>query len=192
VVLIRTEEVWKTYGVDTARQVDAVRNVSVTIDKGTITAFAGPSGSGKTTLLSLIGLLSRPSRGRVFLDEQEVSQYSEVYRTKMRRDEIGFIFQAQYLIPQLTAVENVALPKICTDISRDEAEEQAKVKLIEIGLEQRLEIKEIQKLSNATKSEVLRISMMIKKSQHKRRLPLIPKIGLRTPGIDWRIPTQEG
>jgi putative ABC transport system ATP-binding protein len=140
-VTIRTEEVWKTYGVDTPRQVDAVRDVSVAIERGTITAFGGPSGSGKTTLLSLIGLLTRPSRGKVFLNEQEVSHYSEVFRTRMRREEIGFIFQAQYLIPQLTAVENVALPKVCTDISRDEAEEQAKVKLIEVGLEQRLDFR---------------------------------------------------
>jgi putative ABC transport system ATP-binding protein len=141
VVAIRTEDVWKTYGANTPRQVDAVRGVSVTIERGTITAFAGPSGSGKTTLLSLIGLLTRSSRGKVFLDDQEVSQYSEVFRTRMRRDEIGFIFQANYLIPQLTAVENVALPKLSTDTSRADAEDQARVKLIEVGLEQRLDFR---------------------------------------------------
>ncbi len=138
---IRTEDVWKTYGMNTRRQVDAVRDVSVTIEAGSITAFGGPSGSGKTTLLSLIGLLTRPSRGKVFLGDNEVSQFSEVFRTKMRRDEIGFIFQAQYLIPQLTAVENVALPKLCTDVSRDDAENLARTKLIEVGLEQRLDFR---------------------------------------------------
>lgn len=138
---IRTEDVWKTYGMNTHRQVDAVRDVSVTIEEGSITAFGGPSGSGKTTLLSLIGLLTRPSRGKVFLGDHEVSQFSEVFRTKMRRDEIGFIFQAQYLIPQLTAVENVALPKLCTDVSRDDAEDLARSKLIEVGLEHRLDFR---------------------------------------------------
>lgn len=138
---IRTEDVWKTYGMNTRRQVDAVRDVSVTIEAGSITAFGGPSGSGKTTLLSLIGLLTRPSKGKVFLGDHEVSQFSEVFRTKMRRDEIGFIFQAQYLIPQLTAVENVALPKLCTDVSRDDAEDLARTKLIEVGLEQRLDFR---------------------------------------------------
>ena len=138
---IRTEEVSKTYGVNTPRQVNAVRKVSITIEEGTITAFGGPSGSGKTTLLSLIGLLTRPSEGKVFLGDHEVSQFSEVFRTKMRRDEIGFIFQTQYLIPQLTAVENVALPKLCTDISRDDAEKLARGKLIEVGLEQRLDFR---------------------------------------------------
>jgi putative ABC transport system ATP-binding protein len=141
VTAIRTEEVWKTYGGNTPRQVDAVRNVSVTIEEGSITAFGGPSGSGKTTLLSLIGLLTRPSKGKVYLRDSEVSKFSEVFRTKMRRDEIGFVFQAQYLIPQLTAVENVALPKLCTDISRDDAEKLAENKLIEVGLEHRLDFR---------------------------------------------------
>lgn len=140
-VAIRTDEVWKSYGVNTLRQVDAVRNVSVIVEEGAVTAFGGPSGSGKTTLLSLIGLLTRPSKGKVFLGDHEVSQFSEVYRTKMRREEIGFVFQAQYLLPQLTAVENVALPKICTNVSRDDAEDLARIRLIDVGLEQRLDFK---------------------------------------------------
>jgi putative ABC transport system ATP-binding protein len=139
--VVRTKDVWKTYGYDTPRQVDAVRDISVTIEKGTITAFGGPSGSGKSTLLSLIGLLTRPTYGQVFLGDCEVSQFSEVFRTKMRRDEIGFIFQAQYLIPQLTAVENVALPKLCTDTSRDEAEVLARDRLTSMGLEHRLDFR---------------------------------------------------
>ena len=139
--LIETEAVWKSYGVNTPRQVDAVRNVSVVIEEGTITALGGPSGSGKTTLLSLIGLLTRPSRGKIYLGSQEVSQFSEVFRTKMRREDIGFIFQAQYLIPQLTAVENVAIPKLCTDTSREEAEQAARERLTALGLEHRLDFR---------------------------------------------------
>ena len=138
---IRTENVWKTYGIDTPRQVEAVKDISVSIEEGTITAFGGPSGSGKTTLLSLIGLLTRPSRGKIIIRDNEVSQFSEVFRTKLRRDEIGFIFQAQYLIPQLTAIENVALPKLCTDISRKKAEEIARDRLIEVGLEHRIDFR---------------------------------------------------
>ncbi|MGD9397415.1 MAG: ABC transporter ATP-binding protein [Candidatus Thorarchaeota archaeon] len=139
--VIRTVDVWKTYGADTPRQVDAVKSVSVEIEEGSVTAIGGPSGSGKSTLLSLIGLLTRPSKGKVFLGDNEVSQFSEVFRTKMRREEIGFIFQAQYLIPQLTAIENVALPKLCTNTSRIEAEEQARRKLIDVGLEHRLDFR---------------------------------------------------
>jgi ABC-type lipoprotein export system ATPase subunit len=139
--VIRTVEVWKTYGANTPRQVDAVKSVSVEIEEGFVTAIGGPSGSGKSTLLSLIGLLTRPSKGKVFLDDNDVSQFSEVFRTKMRREEIGFIFQAQYLIPQLTAIENVALPKLCTNTSRTEAEDQARRKLIDVGLEHRLDFR---------------------------------------------------
>jgi ABC-type lipoprotein export system ATPase subunit len=139
--VIRTVDVWKTYGVNTPRQVDAVKSVSVEIEEASVTAIGGPSGSGKSTLLSLIGLLTRPSKGKVFLGDNEVSQFSEVFRTKMRREEIGFIFQAQYLIPQLTAIENVALPKLCTNTSRTEAEDQARRKLIDVGLEHRLDFR---------------------------------------------------
>ena len=138
---IRTENVWKTYNPGTPRQVDAVRNITIEIEEGTIAALGGPSGSGKSTALSLIGLLTRPSKGKVFLANDEVSGLSEVFRTKMRRDTIGFIFQTQYLIPQLTATENVALPLLCTDISRSEAERIARKRLISVDMEHRLDFR---------------------------------------------------
>jgi len=138
---IRTENVWKTYNLGTPRQVDAVRDVTIEIEEGTIAALGGPSGSGKSTALSLIGLLTRPSKGKVFLGNEEVSGLSEVFRTKMRRDTIGFIFQTQYLIPQLTATENVALPLLCTDISRTDAEEIAKERLLSVDMEHRLDFR---------------------------------------------------
>ena len=138
---IRTENVWKTYHLGSPRQVDAVRDISIEIEEGTIAALGGPSGSGKSTALSLIGLLTRPSQGKVYLGTEEVSRLSEVFRTKMRRDTIGFIFQTQYLIPQLTATENVALPLLCTDISRSKAEEIAKERLISVDMEHRLDFR---------------------------------------------------
>ena len=64
--------------------------------------------------------------------------------------------------------------------------------MILYGLEQKLDVDEIQKMADVTKSDVERIRQMRKKSQHKRRTPLIPKVGLRTPGLDWRVPVQEG
>lgn len=138
-VAIRTESVWKTYNPGTPRQVDALREVNIEIKEGTITALGGPSGSGKSTALSLVGLLTRPSKGKIFLGTKEVSSLSEVFRTRIRRDSIGFIFQAQYLIPQLTSTENVALPLLCTDISRSEAESLAREKLTSLGMDHRLD-----------------------------------------------------
>lgn len=139
--VIKTENVWKTYNQGTPRQVDAVKDFTIEIEEGTIAALGGPSGSGKSTALSLIGLLTRPSKGKVFLGTDEVSGLSEVFRTKMRRDTIGFIFQTQYLIPQLTAIENVALPLLCTDISRSEAERIASERLTSVDMGHRLDFK---------------------------------------------------
>ena len=139
--IIRTEGVWKTYGQGSPREVNAVRDISIDIVKGEITALGGPSGSGKTTILSLLGLLTKPTKGSVYLEERELSSLSEVYRTKVRRERIGFIFQAQYLIPQLTSVENVALPKLCTDMSRADAESLAKEQLTSLGMENRLDFR---------------------------------------------------
>lgn len=140
-VAIRTEGIWKTYNPGSPRQVDALRDVTLEIEEGTIAALGGPSGSGKSTALSLIGLLTRPSKGKVFLGNKEVSGLSEVFRTRIRRDTIGFIFQAQYLIPQLTSTENVALPLLCTDISRSEAESLARERLTSVGMDHRLDFR---------------------------------------------------
>lgn len=138
---IRTEGLWKSYGVGGPRQVDAVREANVEIESGMVTAFGGPSGSGKTTLLSMIGLLTKPTKGKLFHGQDELSAVSEVYRTKIRRERIGFVFQAQYLIPQLTALENVALPKMCTDTSPKDAENLARKKLTELGMDHRLDFR---------------------------------------------------
>jgi putative ABC transport system ATP-binding protein len=139
--IIRTENLSKTYGKDTSRIVEAVQDVSVAIKTGKITAIGGPSGSGKSTLLSLIGLLTKPTKGEVFIDKEEFSTLSEVYRTRIRREKIGFIFQAQYLLPHLTAVENVALPKLCMDVSISDAEKKARARLQSLDLEHRLDFR---------------------------------------------------
>jgi len=137
-VLIRTNGLWKIYEGPAGKRVDALQDISIDIESGCVTAIGGASGSGKTTLLSLIGLLSRPTRGQVSIDGKEVSTYSEVYRTSLRKEWIGFIFQAQYLLPHLTAVENVALPMICTDMEKETAENKARNLLISLNMQHRL------------------------------------------------------
>ncbi len=142
--IVHTEDVWKIYGSKGAHLVEAVNNVTVEIEEGKVTAFGGPSGSGKSTLLSRIGFLTKPTRGKVFVDNEELSALSEVYRTRIRREKIGFIFQANYLIPQLTAIENVALPKICTDTTRRDAERIVREKLIALDMEDRLDFRVVE------------------------------------------------
>ncbi len=88
----------------------ALRDVDLAVRPGEFVAVVGPSGSGKTTLLNIIGLLDRPTSGRVLLAGRDVSNLSENARSLLRRDLLGFVFQNYYLLPELTVVENVLLP----------------------------------------------------------------------------------
>ncbi|MBD3158973.1 MAG: ATP-binding cassette domain-containing protein [Candidatus Lokiarchaeota archaeon] len=150
---IRLENVWKTYHTGSNREVHAVADVTLEIVEGKATAIAGPSGAGKTTLLSIISLLTSPSRGEVFLRGTSISGTSEVFKTKMRREEIGIVFQSEYLFPHLSAIENVALPKLCTDMSISNAEEQAEEKLEKLELSHRKNFR-VAELSGGEKQRV--------------------------------------
>ena len=108
---VRTESAWKIFS-QKAEEVQAVRDVTITINRGEFTALAGPSGSGKTTLLNLIGGLTRPTRGRIWVAGQEVSTMSNQELARLRLDQIGFVFQAYNLLPVLTAMENAEFPML--------------------------------------------------------------------------------
>ena len=105
----RAEELWKVYGEGSAR-VEALRGVSVEFAAGEFTAIMGPSGSGKSTLLHLLAGLDAPTSGRVFVGRSEVTSLKDKDLTNLRRDRIGFVFQAFNLVPTLTAGENITLP----------------------------------------------------------------------------------
>ena len=105
---IRVDSVSRRY-VTPAGAVTAVDDVSFELAAGTSIAIMGPSGCGKSTLLALIGGLDVPSSGRVFLGEHEISALSDRERTRVRRNDVGFVFQADNLHPFLTAIENVSL-----------------------------------------------------------------------------------
>ncbi len=116
---VRTEGVWKIFQQE-AEEVQAVRDVSVTIERGEFTALAGPSGSGKTTLLNLIGGLTPPTRGRVWVAGQEVSEMSNQALAQLRLEQVGFIFQAYNLLPVLTAMENAEFPMLLQGLAAEE------------------------------------------------------------------------
>lgn len=105
----RAEDVVKVYGEGEAA-VEALRGVTVGFEAGRFTAIMGPSGSGKSTLLHLLAGLDTPTSGRVFLGEVDLGALSERDRTRLRRDRVGFVFQAFNLVPTLTAAENITLP----------------------------------------------------------------------------------
>ena len=116
---VRTEGVWKIFRQE-AEEVRAVRDVTMAIAPGEFTALAGPSGSGKTTLLNLIGGLTRPTRGRIWVAGQDVSQMSNQEVAQFRLGHIGFVFQAYNLLPVLTALENAEFPMLLQGVPADE------------------------------------------------------------------------
>lgn len=118
---VRTEHVWKTFHQE-AEEVHAVRDVSMAIARGEFTALAGPSGSGKTTLLNLIGGLTRPTRGRVWVAGRDLIEMSNRELALLRLQEIGFVFQAYNLLPVLTAMENAEFPMLLAGIPVEERE----------------------------------------------------------------------
>ncbi len=99
----------KTYGTGSA-QVHALADVNVTFDRGRFTAVMGPSGSGKSTLMHCLAGLDRPTTGSSFVSGLDIGRLSEAGLTRLRRDRIGFVFQAFNLVPTLTALENITLP----------------------------------------------------------------------------------
>lgn len=134
--LLKLEKVSKTYFLDGVR-VPALRGVSFTIKKGEFVAIMGPSGSGKSTLMHLIGCLDQPTRGKIFLDGQDVSRLSEDQLAQIRNQKIGFVFQNFNLLPKVTALENVELPLIYAGLPAAERRKRALHMLQQVGLAHR-------------------------------------------------------
>jgi putative ABC transport system ATP-binding protein len=135
--VIKIQDVWKTYKLGEV-DVTVLKGINFGIVKGSFVAIMGPSGSGKSTLLHIVGALDVPSKGKVFLDGQDVSRFSEDKLAKTRGKKIGFVFQQFNLLHNLTALENVVLPMVFQGISDKERNKRAKMLLSDLGLEKRL------------------------------------------------------
>jgi putative ABC transport system ATP-binding protein len=118
--------------------VEALSEASFKINKGEFVAITGPSGSGKSTLLHLIGLLDKPTFGKIFVDGIEISDLSENKMAKLRNEKIGFVFQQFNLLPKTAAIMNVELPLIYRGMGQKERDERAKKELIAVGLGDRM------------------------------------------------------
>ncbi|WP_347275801.1 ABC transporter ATP-binding protein [Candidatus Kuenenia sp.] len=127
--MIRVENLCKWYNAHTKHEVRAVEEVNLAIAKNSFVVLKGPSGSGKTTLLNIIGTLDRPTTGKVFIDEEEITAFSDIALSVVRRKKIGFIFQDFMLIPRLSGWENVSYPLIPVGIGAKERFERAKTLL---------------------------------------------------------------
>jgi putative ABC transport system ATP-binding protein len=138
---IRAVNLTKTYFKGSPHEVSAIKNASIDIDEREFCLLTGPSGSGKTTFLCLLGLLTKPTLGKVLIDDEEVSGYSDAWQTKIRKNKIGFIFQQYNLLPQFTAWENVALPNLCRNTAAVERKQQAVQLMTDLGLRDRVDFK---------------------------------------------------
>ena len=126
--------VTRTYAEGSPDEVRALRGVDLTIPAGEFVSIEGPSGCGKTTLLNLVGLLDSPTRGEVRWDGRPVGSRSERERARLRLEGVGFVFQRFYLLPTLTARENVELPMRALGLGREERVGRAADLLREVGL----------------------------------------------------------
>jgi putative ABC transport system ATP-binding protein len=131
--LISLSNIRKTYVLG-AQTVHALKKIDLDIQRGEFVALMGPSGSGKSTLMNVIGCLDTPSQGEYWLNDKEVSKMSDVDLSKVRNDEIGFVFQTFNLLTRLTALENVALPLVYAGIPLRERNERAAETLNKVGL----------------------------------------------------------
>ena len=128
--LVVCEDLKRSYG-----GYAALKSVSFSVARGEFAAVMGPSGCGKSTLLALLGLLDRPTGGRYLLDGADAGGLPDAEITRLRRDHIGFVFQAYNLLPRLSALENVALPMAYAGMPLDERRTRARSLLARVGLE---------------------------------------------------------
>lgn len=115
-----------------------LNNVDLRLYSGEITALIGPSGSGKSTLLQILGLLDAPTSGKIMIGERDISRIKDRARTKLRNEYIGFVYQFHHLLPEFSALENVALPQIIAGVKKKDAEDKAADLLEQLGLDHRL------------------------------------------------------
>jgi lipoprotein-releasing system ATP-binding protein len=115
-----------------------LRRAELAVWSGQLVALVAPSGAGKSTLLHVAGLLERQDAGEVFVNSKPTSQLSDVERTRIRRIEMGFIYQAHHLLPELSALENVMLPQMIRGLGKRDAAARAAELLSYLGLKERL------------------------------------------------------
>lgn len=131
--MIEVQNIKKSFG-----DLQVLKGINLQVPKGKLYSIVGPSGAGKTTLLQIIGTLSQPAAGQIFIDGQNISKLNERQLADFRNRHIGFVFQFHYLLPEFTALENVCIPAFIAKRTKKEAEEKAREYLNFLGLADRL------------------------------------------------------
>lgn len=135
--VIIAKDVTKVYH-DGREELQILSGVNISVALGEMLAIVGASGSGKSTLLHILGLLDKPSSGEVLIDGQSSHNLSEHERSLIRNRKLGFVYQFHHLLPEFSALDNVAMPLIVRRMPRSEAREQAAVVLEKVGLAERI------------------------------------------------------
>jgi lipoprotein-releasing system ATP-binding protein len=135
---LRLENVVRIFQEGTEGKLEIFRDVSAALMPGEIVALVGPSGSGKSSLLHIAGLLEAPTSGDVVVDGRYAAAMSDDERTAIRREAMGFVYQAHHLLPEFTALENVVLPQMIAGVRKKDAAIEATRLLTLMGLEARL------------------------------------------------------
>jgi putative ABC transport system ATP-binding protein len=134
--LIEAKDITKIYRMDDI-QVNALSNVSLTIDKGEFVAVMGPSGSGKSTFMNILGCLDKPTNGKYLLENIDTGDLDRDKLAGIRNKKIGFVFQGYNLLPRTSAIENVELPMLYDGLPAKERRQQAMAALKSVGLDGR-------------------------------------------------------
>ena len=135
--IIRLVNISKSY-VSISRNINVLKNINLTINKGKLIALIGPSGSGKSTLLHLVGLLDQASSGEIFFNRRKVSLLKDFQKDEIRKNKISTIYQQNNLLNDFTALENVSIPLIINGLSYKDSKTKAKKMLNQLGLNKRL------------------------------------------------------
>lgn len=130
--VIELRNVKKTYQLGEVK-LNVLRGVDLAVKKGDVISIAGPSGSGKSTIMHIAGCLDRATSGLVAIENRDVSKLSDNQLAKIRREKIGFVFQFFYLLPELTAIENVALPGIFSGKENRKADAEKLLTMVGLG-----------------------------------------------------------
>ncbi|MDD2876730.1 MAG: ABC transporter ATP-binding protein [Acidiphilium sp.] len=134
--ILRLEQLVRTFHSE-GEDLHILRGANLALQGGEIVALVAPSGSGKSTLLHLAGLLERPDSGTVRIQGVDTSRLSDSEKTRLRRDEIGFVYQAHHLLAEFTAIENITIPQLIAGTANDKAEARSLKLLAAFGLTDR-------------------------------------------------------
>lgn len=135
--IVRLEDIYKIYG-SGETEVQALAGVNLTVESGEFCSIMGASGSGKSTMMNIIGCLDKPTSGRYYLDNVDVSNLDDKTLAHVRNRKLGFVFQQFHLLPQLSALENVMLPLVYANVAERERRDRAVEALTRVGLAHRL------------------------------------------------------